>query len=348
MRSGPRCMETLESIRDHLQWALELELFTVPPYLCALYSLDADKNPEAEEVVQTVMVEEMIHMGLVANLLNAVGGQPRLDAQALLQPYPRPMPHGDRSFEVPLLGFSQAALDVFAQIEQPERTGALPEQDGYETIGQFYASIRRGLVDLCQRMGEANVFCGDTQRQLSGDQVGTRVCAIFHVRDLDSALAALDEIVDQGEGAGHSEVWDGDVDVFHPEREQVAHFYRFRELQLGRRYQRGDSPQSGPTGAPLRVDWGSVWRMRPNPRTSDHAEGSPIRLAQEAFNRCYCSILRKLERGFSGDPEQLQSAIAAMFALKGQAVALMQMVTEDGVTTAGPTFEYVPPGEGES
>src|SRR5882672_12350873 len=27
---------TLESLREHLQWAIELEHFTVPPYLCAL------------------------------------------------------------------------------------------------------------------------------------------------------------------------------------------------------------------------------------------------------------------------------------------------------------------------
>jgi hypothetical protein len=34
-------MATLESVREHLQWAIELEQFTLPPYLCALYSLDA-------------------------------------------------------------------------------------------------------------------------------------------------------------------------------------------------------------------------------------------------------------------------------------------------------------------
>ena len=36
---------TIESLREHLQWAIELEHFTLPPYLCALYSLDADRNP---------------------------------------------------------------------------------------------------------------------------------------------------------------------------------------------------------------------------------------------------------------------------------------------------------------
>ena len=69
---GP--IATLESLREPLQWAIELEHFTLPPYLCALCSLEPDRNPEASEVVSSVLVEEMLHMTLAANLLNAVGG----------------------------------------------------------------------------------------------------------------------------------------------------------------------------------------------------------------------------------------------------------------------------------
>ena len=78
---------TLESLREHLQWAIELEHFTLPPYLCALYSLDAARNPDASEVVASVLVEEMLHMTLAANLLNAVGGHPRLDTPQMLSAY---------------------------------------------------------------------------------------------------------------------------------------------------------------------------------------------------------------------------------------------------------------------
>ncbi|MEV4143587.1 ferritin-like domain-containing protein [Amycolatopsis sp. NPDC049691] len=45
----------------------------------------------------TVLAEEMIHLAPVANLLNAVGGAPKLDTPQLLPPYPHPLPHGDRS-----------------------------------------------------------------------------------------------------------------------------------------------------------------------------------------------------------------------------------------------------------
>jgi hypothetical protein len=69
-------IDSTHALRAHLQWALELEHSTIPPYLCALYSIPEGSNPEAAEVVRSVFMEEMLHMTLVANVLNAVGGSP--------------------------------------------------------------------------------------------------------------------------------------------------------------------------------------------------------------------------------------------------------------------------------
>jgi hypothetical protein len=55
--------------------------------------------------------------------------------------------------------------------------------------------------------------------------------------------------------------------------------------------------------------------------------------------------LRLLDHTFNRRPQTLTSAIGSMHRLKVQARALMAMPTEDGMTTAGPTFEYVPSGE---
>lgn len=38
---------SLESLREHLQWAIELEHSTIPPYLGALYSIEPGRNFEA-------------------------------------------------------------------------------------------------------------------------------------------------------------------------------------------------------------------------------------------------------------------------------------------------------------
>lgn len=336
-------IKSVQNLREHLQWALELEHSTIPPYLYALYSIEPGHNPEAVEVISSVVVEEMLHLTLAANLLNAVGGRPRLDIPKMLPGYPRPLPHSDRSFETSLFRFGAEAIESFLKIENPSPKINQPESDNYETIGQFYQAIELGFRELSANLGEANVFCGDSARQVSDQHFYSGGGRLITVVNLGTALAALEEIVEQGEGAAHSQIWDGDSDVFHPARDQVAHYYRFEELKLGRRYRRGDTPRSGPTGNPISVDWHAVRPVRTNPRTADHAVGSSVRLAQEEFNDSYCALLRRLEEAFNGAPQMLGEAIGAMYILRTLAEGLMQMPTEDGVETAGPTFEYVAP-----
>jgi hypothetical protein len=333
---------TVESLREHLQWAIELEHATLPPYLCALYSLEPSGNREAVQMVAGVFVEEMIHLSLVANLLNAVGGQPRLDMPQMLPHHPRPLPHGDRSVQLSLVPYGPEALEMFLRLEQPALPGAPAEGEDYETIGQFYDAIEQGLRHLCAELGEQAVFCGDPARQVTGGpflHTGGQLAAIT---DLASALAALEEIVEQGEGTARGEVWDGDQDIFHPERDEVSHYYRFQELKLGRRYQRGDTPQSGPTGEALTVDPTDVRPMRPNQRIAEHPVGHPIRTAQEKFNQTYCGLLQLLEQAFNGSPKLLGDTTPVMYTLKAQAQRLLDMPDDDD-TAAGPTFEYVDP-----
>jgi hypothetical protein len=158
---------SLESLREHLQGAIELEHSTIPPYLCALYSIKAGHNAEAIEVLSSVMVEEMLHLTLAANLLNAVGWRPRLDIPEMLPGYPHPLPHDDRSFEISLFRFGAEAIETFLKIEQPSPAGAPPEDDNYQTIAQFYDAIKQGFRDLSASLGETNVFCGDPARQVT-------------------------------------------------------------------------------------------------------------------------------------------------------------------------------------
>ena len=117
--SGAHAIDTIDDLRRHLQWAIELEHATIPPYLCALYSLDPARNPEATQVVGTVLAEEMIHLALAANLLNAVGGRPVLDSPDLLPTHPTYLPHSNRSVRLSLRPFSREAVEGFLAIERP-------------------------------------------------------------------------------------------------------------------------------------------------------------------------------------------------------------------------------------
>ncbi|MEU9355631.1 ferritin-like domain-containing protein [Streptomyces griseoloalbus] len=123
------------------------------------------------------------------------------------------------------------------------------------------------------------------RRQVAGGPFAHTAGHLSPVTGLESALAALKEIVEQSEGAARTDVWDGDFDLFHPETKAVSHYYRFKELAVGRRYQIGDTPESGPTGDVVTVDPARTRPLRPTPRLDDHPEGSAIGVAQETFNK---------------------------------------------------------------
>src|SRR5689334_1014219 len=96
-------ISTVASLRRHLQWAIELEHSTIPPYLCALYSIPDGSNTTASTLIRSVVMEEMLHMVLAANLLNAVGGEPNVDHADFVPSYPAYLPHSAKSFQVELL-----------------------------------------------------------------------------------------------------------------------------------------------------------------------------------------------------------------------------------------------------
>ncbi len=333
---------TLDDLREHLQWAIELEHATIPSYLCALYSLDATRNLDAVEIVQSIFLEEMLHLALVANVLNAVGGRPELDSPRLMPGGLRTLPHRDPPLPLSLLPFGPEALELFLQIEQPGAPDAPPQADSYTTIGQFYEAIRGGLLALVEEHGPAHVFSGDPQRQIADDEFKAGPGRIFEVTGVETAIEAIDLIVHQGEGTGHVDVWDGDHDMFHPERRAVGHYYRLLQLTLGRRFRPGDTPASGPSGDAITIDWTAVSPMRRDPRTADFPDG-PVRAAMDLFNATYGTVLHRLEQAFDGRREVFSSAVSAMFHLRTSAVTLMSMPIDGSDETAGPSFEYVPP-----
>ena len=307
-----------------------------------MYSIKPGHNRVAVEAIASVFIEEMLHMTLAANVLNAVGGSPVIDSPDFMPAYPAYLPHSADAFHVPLARFSREAIGTFMKIEKPEAPNAPAETDRFHTIGQFYRAIEDALPVLCQQLGEKTVFSGDPARQVTPAHLPYRGSGrIIAVYDLKSALEAIDEIEEQGEGLKHDEVWDGDRDMFHPERDEVAHYFRYHELVVGRAYQRGDTPASGPTGAAFETDWDAVFPMRDNPRSTDFPEGSAIRQKMRAFNLVYSDLLRTLHRAFNGAPADIASSMSGMMELRVLAVELMQMPTGDGRTTAGPSFEYV-------
>jgi Ferritin-like len=328
-------IDGLSWLHRHLQTAVEIEWSTIPPYLCARWSLGDSANELAAECIDDVVMEEMLHLTLVSNVLNAVGGTPRFTPpDATLPSYPGYLPHSADAFQIELAPFSKSALETFCHMERPARAGAPPEGERYHTIAQFYEAVRDGMESLARHR---NIFTGKAARQVGPAQYYGGGGGAFPVTDLVTARKALDVVVFEGEGI-HESIWDGDEEFFQQERE-LAHYFRFNELREGRRYQKGDTPSTGPTGDPIFTDFQAVLPMRPNPKASEHPVGSELRVMSDDFNRTYSGLLRSLERAFGGHPNELLTSVQTMMTLRYQAIALMRVPVGDGLT-AGPPFEW--------
>lgn len=333
-------IQDIADLQRHLQWALELEHATIPPYLCALYSLHDGANAEATRVIKGVVMEEMLHLTLIANLLNAVGGKPVLDKPEFIPEYPAYLPHSADAFKVGLLPFCPDAVDTFLKIERPARPDAPPEAQRYHTIGQFYKAIDEGLSYLADTpAGEKKLFVGTLDWQVGPQQwyYGGGGDAVV-VTNLESARRAIKEVMTQGEGLDHGIF---DQDKAHGE-EELAHYFRFEEIRDGRHFRATDTPASGPTGAEFPVDWAAVYPMRPNPKAQQYVDRPAIHHQMVEFNRGYSTLLRILHQAFNGQPGALFNAVPAMYSLKYRAQALMKIPSGDrDGSTVGPSFEYV-------
>lgn len=339
-----KLITTVEELHYYLAQAMKLEHATIPPYITALYSLKPGTNLEAFHIIRAVAVEEMLHLTLIANIFNAVGGNMKstLTAPDFVPQYPTGLPTGATDFKVGLSKFSPETVETFIKIERAEEVEedkplvvSRPRQehshfltiqngnpsDTFYSIGLFYAEIVRGLYALHKQMGDA-LFCGDPQRQITPQYYYNGGGDIIPVRDLRSAIRALKMIQEQGEGSRGDAIYDA-------ERE-LGHYYRFQQLKLEHYYviNKDDPEQSDhpghPTGASFKVDWDAVYPLKTNARLSDYPEGTEVYAAAKEFQSAYSKFLADLEFAFDGHPEALIPAVGGMFRLKEQATNLIR------------------------
>jgi hypothetical protein len=351
--SKPPCkryhrITTIEDLGVHLQWALSIELSTIPPYLCALYSIQ-DSSSDAYSTIRSVVVEEMLHMMLAANMLNSIGFTPKLSGDTV-PVYPGYMPHHAAGGPyIQLQPYSQQLMSsTFMPIEQPEPSPHTPaEGDFYQTLGQFYKAIEEGFRTVVEKYGEKEVFGRDTGFQRKDTYFGLGGGHIVVVHDLESAVRAITEITEQGEGAttpqplvpgddpfGGYEYYgmrgDGTYGPILGTPWEMSHYYKFRALSDG----------SIPSPA--------IYPMQANP-SPDLLAGA-VRRVSDLSDACYSLVLRGLERAL-GTPDEDHSFFAVAFpvmhfALPPLAQLLMQTTLRPEAQvndaalgpTAGPAF----------
>ena len=330
-----------EDLHEHLQAAIELEHSTVPPYLSALYSIKPDCNQAAYQIIFSVVVEEMLHLVIAANVLNAIGGKPELNRPNFIPTYPGtlPMNVGD-GLVVGLAPLSKKVLhDTFMEIEKPEDPQEFPVQSfksllveqepEYATIGQFYEAI----IDKIKELGEA-CFTGDPSRQVTNEQWFPKK-ELFAVTDVNTAVKALTLIVKQGEGTSNSPL--------DPEG-NYAHYYRFAEIYHGKRLKKDTSAPHGYSysGVPIPLDPDGIWDLKENSKAEDYKEGTAHRRMVDQFNFSYTNLLNALHDTLNGKPNNLNVAMGLMYQLKLQAQQMVELTDPISGKQVAPAFEYAP------
>jgi hypothetical protein len=335
---------TLHGVCVALQNAIKLEHATIPPYLYALYSLDASKNPQIADILQSVVIEEMLHMALSSNVLNALGGAPEIDTPNFIPTYPGPLPGGvEADLTVNLAPFSMTQLKTFLRIEEPEdplvyQSLAANPVESHCTIGQFYTAISDAIATL----GDG-VFVDPPRNQVGPDLMRESVVVV----NVATAQQAINTIIEQGEGTTTSPLEGGGGIV-----DALAHYYRFMEIQKGYQLVADTTAPGGYAykGAPIPFDPTGVYPVPTNPASPPgYPPGSVQASANNNFNYTYTSLLSSLHALFNGDasPKQMNIAIGLMMSLKGQAKAMMAGIPDPTVFT-GPSFEYQPVNPGIS
>ncbi len=357
-------IKDLNDLRNHLQFAIGLELATIPIYLTGLYSIVEGQNTVATRIIQTVAIEEMLHMALAANVLNAIGGKPGIEPICGQDPIIRQFP--GKLFFLPDLGnlhlrrFSQESVKTFIKIEEPHSPCEAPDQ-GYASIGEFYKAIICGI----KKFATEDVFCEAREKrrncQITSTEYYGGAGRLFSVTDQASALKAIDEIIAQGEGVDECILKDNasqhvcasenevsppllDGDILADGWQMRTHYARFREIQHSRRYKADQQIGQAPKGAVIPIDWKEVYPMADNPRASDY-EGTEVHSAIYAFNQTYTDLLNNLYSAFNGKErhkQEIRNAVTIMWRLKNQAIALMK--TPSPIypgKTVGTPFEYL-------
>lgn len=338
--------QPLNSVEDAwamLQTAIELEFSTLPPYLYAKFSILPDTNARAFANLSEIVGQEMVHLCLACNILNALGGSPVLTNAPH---YPGPLPGdigppGGDPITISLLPFSLEAMQQGMAIELPEDPieipvgvlAAAPEDDGTETIGQFYHRLDHFLSTLDQSAWHVGRNQIDDSQFFQGQ--------LLAVNDYAGAHVAISQIISEGEGNTASP-----LDF----QSEVSHYYRFDELARNLVLTKSPNPpgfQWGPEQ--VGVDFSLVYPAIVNPQLHDFsADPQEAQDAQQACNLAYTQLIDMLQLAFNGDPGQLGLAVRAMFDLRKAAVVALNSPLADGKSVAGPSFLYQPVNAGAS
>lgn len=305
---------------DNLRSAVAAEFTTLPTYLYPYWSIrpasdgGSQAAQDARAQIKAVFLEEMLHMALSSNLLNALGGTACFTESPYLPTFPGKLlrsvgnPTGWGT-DVDLLPMGEESIAMLLKIELPEG-----DDPGGPTLGEFY----HVYVEACLPEEDASYAGG---RQLAAwDNPGAG--RLFAISSRAEAMTAMTEVIDQGEGLSLEKHDDG----YH----ELAHYWRFKAIE--------DSLRTGSFDVA-----NDVYPVIPSPTTHLDSYTPDQRAANDRFNTTYSAMINAIQATLMSEtPDVYPIATGLMAQLQQQAAVLRQLGNVPGTQfLAGPTFEYL-------
>jgi hypothetical protein len=342
----------LDWLEESLQSAVKLEFATIPLYLAALWSIKDPPQPPsngpwppstcygAYAVLRGIAVEEMLHFGLVCNMLTTIRCVP--DVAGAVPSYPAVgLPGNVRpDLHVSLAGLTKPRVhDLFMQIEYPEYPvpddppPPTPPTDDYATIGALYDAIAAAFQSVNPTVS------GD--KQLTAATFDNYGCigattggpeTLPALNSMSDVLAAIETIKEQGEGTSAGP----DAPDYNDE---LAHYYKFGSVYHEALYVQGPEGKWDYTGES--IPFPEVALMQEVPKGGYPDPAPEVAQALVAFDVAFTSVVNGLDAAWkSGKNDALNDAIGTMFGLGKLAEPLYELTVPGTEETYGPTFEY--------
>ncbi len=370
-----RLIQTRDELVTALRYAAELEVAVMLQYIYAAYSIpnyitgqeyvrrrlwtqeqlhlacgngEERRNYGMRGVLLEVSHEEMIHFLMVNNILMAMG-EPFYPATPNFSEMNRRFPI---EVDFALEPFSATTIQRFMRFEMPDflekdlisdRQENDPTADrlhGYGSLSELYRQIRQAIKNIPDLFivkkgrvgGEHHLFLREDFNKVHPDYQ-------LQVDDVESALFAIDFIVEQGEGC----------DPNSPKFEQ-SHFQQYRrmaEILAQQHVQDTD----------CLIPWNPAYPALRNP-TLHYRDGNSsvvtipeTRAVMQIFDECYFIMMQLMVQHFGLTPTAsfrrskiMNAAIDVMTGMmRPLGEILMSMPSGKRGKTAGPTFEISMP-----
>lgn len=330
--------------------ASEIEHTLMCSYLYAAFSLkqagdstftsaESDAVDRWRKDILAVATDEMVHLLLMANMSIALGGRPHFDRPN----FPVAPGYFPAGVIVKLTPFSAETLEHFVYLERPQGVehadgagfaheedyqreqayvGLMPSVQDYATVGRLYEALRINLASSAKRLGEGALFVGPITAQVGPDAVQLDGVATIH--DLQTALRAIDTIVEQGEGSA--------ID------REDSHYHRFLRIKAEYEALRAANTNFEPAWPAAE---NPVMRRPPEPQDKVFIEDRTSARVLDFANATYGLLLRCLVQAFGRSGENAKAVQARVL---DAAIGLMHVLAQASCALATLPASALHPG----